>query len=586
MLFLPLLLLTSAASHGAQEPAATQPEQELSIAHLRLTFGPQGFDPVQSTQMIDAVMQRQILETLTEYNYLSSTGTIQGLLAESWEVSEDKLSWTFTLRENAAFYDPFEPPLWPSRQRLLVAQDVLYSWLRMADARNTSAGFWAMDGVFRGLNEFRKRTAALDPAIADAAFADAMEHGLEGIQVLDRHRLKLQLLEPDPDFLQRLAMTHFEVYPQEAVLAKGRGMRDQPVGSAGFMLQEWLEGQTIILARTPHWRGQESPFGDGTLPFLDQVEFHVVRDTQNAIQQFKDGSFDRLSLGSQGVSHFLDKDFQIQKDFEDKNYQLFDRDGSDVTMLCFGMKDPVVGNVRGDDEGNEKRRLLRQAIALCFPHKVWSTNVRGAAPAFSAKTFLPPVIPKSQEFPPSDLVVTDLVRARKLLVQAGYPGGKGLPSIELLAYQDENSQSVALFFQATLAQIGIRLEFLPLPHHEQMERERSGQAQVFLRAWVLDWPDASLILQTFFGPLAGTDTNLSNFRNQDFDQLYREMKVMQDSPERQIIIGKMLAILNHETPGIPIDHRRSWILTQPWFSNYWPHPFEPIATKYFRVAPH
>lgn len=569
-----------------QESPSIITEQEPSVARLRLSREPGGFDPVQSTQILDAIMQRQVLECLIEYQYLDDGGSIQGLLAESWTSSEDHTSWTITLRDDAVFYDPFEPPLWPSRSRPLVAQDVLYSWLRMADARNTSGGWWAMDGIFLGLNEFRERTSALDPNAATAAFDEAMQKGVEGIQVLDAHHLELKLTAPDPDFLQRLAMTHFEVYPIEASEQEGRNMMDQPVGSAGFMLADWVEGQTVIFARTPHWRGQESPFEDGTLPFLDRVEFHVVRDSNNALQQFEDGAFDRMSLGPTGVPRYLDEDFQLQKKHLEKNYKLFDRAGADVTMLCFGMRDPVIGNVRGDAEGNEKRRLLRQAIALTFPHKIWSDNVRGGSPADKARTFLPPVIPGSEEFPVSDMVTTDLDRARLLLEEAGFPGGKGLPALEYHSFADETSQSVAQFFQKTAAEVGIQIELLTLPYHEQRARQRDGQVQIFMRAWVLDWPDAALILQTFYGPLAGTDTNLSSFRNAAYDGLYEQMRTMEDAPKRDDLVRRMLDILNYETPGVPIDHRHSWILTQPWMSNYRPHPFEPIAAKYFRIAPH
>lgn len=561
-------------------------KQEPSVARLRLSSEPGGFDPVQSTQMLDAIMQRQVLECLIEYQYLNDDGSIQGCLATEWSSTKSHTEWNLHLRTDATFYDPFEPPLWPSRSRPLVAQDVLNSWLRMADARNASDGWWAMDGVFLGLNEFRTQTASLDPKAAEAAWLKAVEEGIEGIQVMDDVHLKLTLAEPDPDFLQRLAMTHFEVYPIEAAQAEGRSMVNEPVGSGAFVLQKWVEGQTVIFGRTPNWRGQESPFGDGTLPFLDQVEFHVVRDSQNALQQFEAGAFDRLSLDPLGVERFLNSDFKVQSKHKEGNYQLFDRSGSDVTMLCFGMRDPIVGNVRGDKKGNEKRRLLRQAIALTFPHNVWNETVRGGTTANAARSFLSPVIPRSELFPASDLVATDLDRARLLLEEAGFPGGKGLATLEFHAFADQRSQSVALFFQKTAAKVGIKMELLTLSYAEQRKRQRDGQVQIFLRAWVLDWPDSALILQTFLGNLAGTDTNLSSFRNTEYDALYKKIRTMEDSPERELLVGRMLKILNHETPGIPIDHRHNWFLTQPWFSNYRPHAFEPIAAKYFRVAPH
>ena len=531
-------------------------------------------------------MQRQILECLVEYDYLKDVGTIQGCLANAWSSTKNNTQWNLCLRTDAAFYDPFDPPLWPSRTRPLVAQDVLNSWLRMADARNTASAWNAMDGIFLGLNEFRMQTASLNPQVAEDAWLKARKEGIEGIQVIDDHHLTLTLTQPDPDFLQRLAMTHFEVYPIEATETEGRSMMNEPVGSGAFVLRNWLEGQTVVFGRTPDWRGQESPFADGTLPFLDQVEFHVVKDPTNAMQQFEKGAFDRMSLGSSGMSRFLDSDFQVQEKYKAQGYQVFERPASDVTILTFGMRDPIVGHVRGDDAGNEKRRLLRQAIALTFPHKMWGDLVRGAAPAELARNFIPPVIPGYERFAASDLVATDLERARLLLKKAGYPGGKGLPPIEFHAFDENASHSVSQLFQEAAAEVGIQIKLLTLPYPEQQQRQRDGQAQVFLTAWVLDWPDPALILQNFHGSSAGTEANLSSFRNLEYDALYVQMRTMEDSPKRDKLISRMLAILNHETPSVPIDHRRSWILTQPWLSNFRPHPFEAIATKYFRVAPH
>ncbi|MHC4823275.1 MAG: ABC transporter substrate-binding protein [Planctomycetota bacterium] len=581
MLLLPLLPLLLTASMAAQEPESTQ------VAKFVLHTEPRGFDPVHTTQTVDAILQRQVYECLTEYDYAALTDQVVGLLAESWEVSGDGLTWTFTLREDAFFHDPFDPPLWPERRRKLVAQDVLYSWLRMADARDPSLGHWAMEGVFVGLEDFRASTAVLDPEKAEANFRKGLQDGIEGIRVLDAHRLQVQLMYPDPHFTNRLAMSHFIVYPREAVETEGRRLLDQPVGSAPFVVKEWVPGQTAILGRTPGWRGQASPFGDGTLPFLDTVELHTVRDPHTSLEMFDRGEIERMSLGATAIGHFLDEEFELGEEFHERGMVLHEYALPDVTMVCFGMRDAVVGNKVGDEEGNAKRRKLRQALALTFPGKEWAKSVRGPMPAEPARTFLPPVIAGSETMPASDWNHRDIARAKVLLAEAGYPGGEGLPPLEfLVAGTGSLSRSIGDLYRAAAAEIGVELVPVLLPYQEQLQRIRSGQGAVFLSAWVLDWPNASLILQTFYGPFAGTETNLSSFRDPAYDELFRKLRSSENGPKLQEYTRQLLGILDREVPAFPIDHRRSWQLTQPWLLNFQVHPFDILPTKFYRLAEH
>ncbi len=585
-----LSLLLSAVSLAAQEgvvstpPSASTSEQ---VARFALSAEPSGFDPVQSSQLVDAIAQRQILECLTEYDYLACNEQVQGLLADTWTVSEDQLQWVFHLRKDACFYDPFDPPLWPARQRSVVAKDVLFSWLRMADARNPSLGYWAMEDIIVGLDGFRQRTAALDPASAKQAWQQALAEGISGLQVLNEREIQITLNQADPHFPQRLAMTHFAIYPHEAVEAEHRNMLDQPVGSGPFVVQSWVPGQSLVLKATPQWRGQPSPFGDGVLPFLQRVEIHTVRDPRTAMNLFERGQLERLSLGNAAMHHFLDSELALKAEFRQQGFQLHPYALPDITMLCFGMTDPILGTLPGDKEGNAKRRLLRQALALCFPYEQWSSRIRGAIPAIAARNFLPPVVPGSAELPASSWNHYDLEQARRLLAQAGYADGKSLPTLEFaVTGTGAISRAIGDLYVAAAKQVGISLKPVLLPYREQLQRARDGQSQIFLRAWVLDWPDAALILQTFAGNYAGTEVNLCGFRNPSYDRLFSQLRALPEGEARNKICQQLLNILDEEVPAVAIDHRQGWLLTQAWLENFHVHPFDILPTKYYRITPH
>mgnify|MGYP002639209849 CR=1 FL=1 len=580
LLLLPFLFAPSAASaQGVSEAPQS--------VKFSLSREPRGFDPVRHTDLIDATLQTQILECLVEYDYLAGDRSVKGQLAESWTVSEDGLEWRFKLRKDARFYDPFDPPLWSGRIRPVTASDVLYSWLRQADARWASGGFWSMDGILLGIEEYRQATSALDPQQAAKAMAHALQNGIQGIQVVNDHELLLKLQYPDPSFLNRLAMTYFAVYPYEAVTKDGRSMRDQPVGSAPFAVQDWLPGQRLILQRTPNWRVETSPFGDGALlPYLDQVEFHVVRDRPTSAEIFRRGEVARLGVNTTGLNVFMDNGFELKEKYQEAGLQLFNHPAADLTMLCFGMEDPVVGNLPGDEAGNAKRRLLRRVLALAFPYDQWNEKFRAKIFANKAISFLPPWIPGASNLPASQWNHLDLELAKQLLAEAGYANGVGLEEIEFVLSGKSNFVvSFAQIYAHNLSQIGVKLKLVPVTYNEQIERSKNADAQIALRTWTMDWPDGALMMQNFYGPQAGV-VNYSFFRDPDFDALFELYRQTPDGVERNQLLLNMLQILETEVPAVPIDHRRNALLVHPWLQNYRYHPFQSFFCKYYSVSEH
>jgi ABC-type transport system substrate-binding protein len=591
LLLLPFLSTPSVAQAGdlnGKEQAQKVASDSEQVAHFALSNPPAGFDPVRNTEMIDAVMQRQVLECLTEYDYLAQDSTITGQLADSWSVSKDGLEWRLHLKEQARFYDPFEPPLWPSRSRAVTAHDVLFCWLRQADARSNSQGFWAMDGVFLGMEDFRTATGALDPAVAEQAMADALKNGIAGIQVVSDFELLLRLKQPDPKLLNRLAMSYFAVYPFEAVTKDGRSMRDEPVGSAPFSVQYWLPEQTLLLERTPDWRKEESPFGEGEfLPYLDRVEFRVVRDVHTRNEMFQAGSIDRIAVGNSARNQFLNANNELQQEFQQRGMRLLDYQRPDTTMLCFGMEDSVVGDLPGDPEGNAKRKLLSRALALAFPYDRWHADIRNNFPSTRARSFLPPMVPGAAQLPASAWNHLDLKLAAELLAEAGYPKGRDLPELEfLLSGTDTVSVSIGKFYVASLKRIGVKCKAVPLSYREQIARSRSGNAQMFLRAWVLDWPDGALVLQNFHSPQANTGVNLSRFMDPEFDTLFEQYRALPEGQQRTALLLRMHLLLEDRVPAVAIDHRRARLLVQPWLDHFYVHPFNAFFCKYYRIGNH
>jgi len=534
------------------------------------------FDPVQADWSFNQVIQEQIYEGLVEYAYKTGPVGVQPLLAESWTRSEDGRVWTFVLRADARFYDPSAEPLWPGGTRPVRASDVVFSFLRQSDPA-AGGQTWVLEGLIEGIDAFR--TAAGARETRAAAWKAAREKGIAGLHALDERRVEIRLKRRAPEFLGILASPYCMVVPPEAVERAGKDFPNRPVGSGPFFLAEWEPPHLAVFRRTPGWRGQSDPFGKGPLPHLDEVRFQLVPEPSTQLQLFETGKIDRLSPTQIAFDRLV---AQPESGASEKvrDYTIQRVDTPDITLISFDMDDPVIGFIPGDEEGNAKRKKIRHAIALAYDYARWQRLIRSDAWARPAATFLPPGLPEAAGAPACPWRRHDPARARALLAEAGFPEGEGLPELTF----NQGGTSTAEITQSEIlvhaeAVVGIRIR----PLVDVTAGTGPGKAQIFGRGWTLDWPDAGNVLQLFYGGAAGSELNRQNFRNPEYDRLYEEFRGTDPGPERTRLVHAMLSILNEELPAIPVDHRRGYLLVQPWLRGHLAHPYLLMPCKYFRI---
>lgn len=577
------IALLAAGCSGGDPAAPSAP----SVLRIPIGAAPDSFDPRRALTALNGLLQRQLLETLVEYDPADPSGArLLPLLAESWSVSDDGLEWEFRLRADARFHDPGEPPLWPDRERAVEAADVVASWVRHAaereDRENT---WWAFEGLLEGLDPLREAVlATADAASAEAAWRGAAEVGVPGLRATGPRTLRLRLAEPDGHFLQRLASQAFAVLPRELALDAARDPRDAPVGSAPFYLAEWDPGQRAVLRRVPGWRGQPAP-GGGVAPFVDEVRFDLVRDPATRLLMFEQGTLHRISLDAAGLERWAPGGI-LKEEHARAGIQLAELAVPDLTMLVFNVRDRAIGGVPGDAAADARRAKLRAALAAAFPRDVWRRLLRGDALAAPARGYLPPELAEAAACAPLPWLGPDLARAAELLAAAGHAGGEGLPELVLdLTGEDALSRSVGEAYAANLRGLGVRLRAQPNVWGALMERAQRGEFQMTLQAWTLDWPDAAFLFALFGSAGAGTETNLSQFRDPGFDADLAELRRTSDPARRAELCRRMSALLAERVPAAPIDHRRGYLLIRPGVEGASGHPFDLLACKYVRLAP-
>lgn len=577
-----------------------EPERGLAEARFLLNSEINNLDPADAHTLVGAIATHQIYETLLDYHYLKRPYEVVPGLAERWDVSKNGLEWQFTLTDSH-FYDPFDPPLWEGRNRLVNARDVLFSWLRIADAHSPSSGWWLLDGRIVGLNEWRAETARTEKGSVEhaALYTRALAGELGGLQARGDRSLFVLLTMPWPQFLSVLTQEHLAVVPHEAVARSGEMFLNEPVGSGPFFVADWRPHDRLVYERNPVYRAVHYPSegepGDAErglledagkpVPFLDRVVLEVVAEPQPQVEQFRRGVYARLSPPGDLFHTVVGPEGHLVAEFADRGCRLERAVLADTTMLCFQMEDPVVGSIPGDPAGNERRRLLRRAIALAYPQERFQKVVRAGVWAEPARTLLPPALPEAALSPASLASrAQDLDGARDLLAKAGWPGGKGLPPLQFeTGSNDPATLASASLFKNAMAEIGIEIEIVPNTLHRFWSKLDARTAQLFDFNWALDYFDSENLLQLWYGPNAEGGDNYTNFRNERFDALFEQFRVMLPSEERSALAVELLGILDAEMPAAPRDHRRIYSLTQPWLRNHKVHLLDLMQFRWYRV---
>ena len=259
----------------AQDP---EPQSGGEIA-VSIVAEPPGWDPTVSTsQEIARVMYGNVFEGLVR---IDRNGEIVPALAESWETSDDGLTWTFTLKENVTFHDGSD----------FTADDVVAKFER-AIAPNTT---YAHPEYYE----------AIDSITADG----------ESTAVFT-------LSEPSSSLLYNLARPDSIIYPAGTVETQ----RNQPVGTGPFRFAEWVQGSNVRLEKYPNYHG--------TPAYLDAVTFRIIEDTNAQLAALQAGDIDMV-----GVALSPENAIQLQ---DDPNIKVTEGSATtEITMALNNTREPL-----------------------------------------------------------------------------------------------------------------------------------------------------------------------------------------------------------------------------------------------------
>lgn len=428
-------------------------------------------------------------------------------LARSWEISEDGTRYRFHLHRDREWSDGHP----------VTAHDFIFSWLR----------------AMRGINAqiFQDILGARDYAEGRSADPASV-----GIQAPDDHTLEVTLEGPRSYFPFILAHPTTLPHPRWTIEAHPEDWDRAAhlVANGPFIMAEWESGKRLRLVRNPNYRGARRGNVEDVIFILDRLEDpQLFADHQVDVQIF-------IRLDPGDADRFRG---HLHLDQPDRVLYIFFR----TDRLPFADRRVRLAFAHATD---------RKALSAIGPHYILPGD--GGA--------VPPALPGHS---PGIGVPFDPEAARRLLAEAGYPGGRGLGPFGVpipVGIESHLLEAVARMWREVLG-VEVSVTRLPAPNYWAL---MYGDPPPLGRiAWIADYPDPDNVLRVVFHSTSGH--NYARFRNDAFDRLVEEAQRSTDQRQRMRIYHEADRLLvAKEAAIIPLGYTRTMTLVQPWVKE-WQH---------------
>ena len=499
---------------------------------------PETLDPALNSAIDGANTIITIFEPLLLIN---ENNEVVGGQAESWETSEDGLTWTFTMRDGLKWSDGTD----------LNAKDFEYSFKRMVDPNTAAPYAETCLGMIDGFEE-----AAGFPDADGNPTAEPNPDALNVKASDDGKTLTIVLSYPCSYFDKMAAFATMSPVQQATVEANGDAWCTSPdtfVSNGPYMITDWTPSERIVLTKNPNyvggWDNSKIVSDTITLLLLEDSSASYAAYNSGEAQLIKDVPTDEipsLTKAEDGGDFYVDTilgtyyvSLNLQRDaFKDAKVRkalslAIDRDYVANTIMqgTYSAADSIVGPGIVDESG--------------YFHD------NGNAPYISAD------------------YEANLAEAKKLLEEAGYPNGEGYPTIEYSTNDAGYHVPLAEYLQQAWGDLGITLTINKMEWSSFTPARRAGEYDVARNGWVMDYNDPSNMLDLF---CSGNGNNDGKYSNPDFDAAIDASRVA-DSAEHFAQLHKAEDILMEDMGCLPIAYYNDYWLQSPTLKGTWHSPY-------------
>jgi ABC-type transport system substrate-binding protein len=426
-------------------------------------------------------------------------------LAKSWEVTPDGVTYTFHLRSGVKFHDG----------RPFTAKNVIATFQRVLDPKTKGGRGWPLYPI-KGAEDFAASKAT----------------SISGLAAPNDTTIVFTLKEPFSIFPKLLAMPVTSIVPDNPPSDFGQ----KPVGTGPWKFVEWRHDDYLRFARNPD-------YFDGP-PKTDSLMARIIPEMSTATAEFEAGNVDVLTVPDETGKSW-------EADPEKKKLL------SSAPALRFWYV--AINTTRGPLSDVRVRQALNYAVDV---NTILSAVMAGRGSV--ANGVVPPTLGGADESRKG--YNHDVAKAKQLLAAAGHPNGI---DVELWAATTDQSPRLSQAIQANLAEAGIRATIRQRDASSVREAARNGQADLTLKEWWADYPDA----ENFLYPLLhsknkGAGGNVSFYSNPKFDVLVDRAHAEQDESKRNDLYKQADIVQFNDAPMIYLFFYKDVYAVQPWIKGF------------------
>ena len=463
--------------------------------------------------------------------------------AESYEVSDDGLTWTFHMRDGLKWSDGSD----------LTAADFEYSFKRLASPDTAAPYAETVVGMIDGYqgaigNPDEDGNTTTDPDW-DALNVHASEDG---------KTLTVQLSYPCSYFDKLASFVATSPVQQATVEANGDAWCTEPdtyVCNGPYMITEWTPSERIVLSKNPYYVGG----WDSSKIVSDTITLLLLEDSSASYAAYNSG------------------EAQLVKDVPTDEIPSLTRaeDGGDFYV------DEIMGTYYislNDQEEPFTDVRVRKALSLAIDRDyVASTIMQGI---YTPATALvgPGIVDENGYFMDnanggepyiSDDYAANLEEAKSLLAEAGYPDGEGFPTITYSANDAGYHIPVAEYVQQAWGDLGITVNIDKVEWASFLPLRRAGDYDISRNGWSMDYNDPSNMLELF---TTNNGNNDGKYANPEFDQVIEDSRVA-DKTTHFEKLHEAEDILMNDAACIPVAYYNDFWLQSPSLKGTWHSPY-------------
>lgn len=512
------------------------------------------------------------------------TFTVEPGVAESWDISPDGTTYTFHLRNNVKW----------SNGDAITAGDFAFAW-RLGLMPDTAPPYIEFLQYIRGgkaftswcIEKLARVQQMTDPLAQLAAAKRRVDESqrkfadLVGVRVIDDRTLEVQIERPMPYFLE--IITTWPLVPlhrptieavttlnPDSLMLRRDPLWTRPdviVNNGPYRLVESRFKRFIRLEANPHYwaAARVGPRTVELISFNDPTAWFNGYSTGVA-----DVMFDAQYLTALAPELIADA-------HAGKRDDLIEIDGFATYYYCFNTRPNLPGGAPNPFTDSR----IRRAFAICIDKRALVNEVTRLRQR-TAGTFVPPGTIPGYDSPGG--VIHDPDRARRELAAAGYPGGRGLPLIELSfnsnAGHELTAQAIARMWEREL---GVQVTTEPQEWKVYLSRRIAGDFMVCRSAWTGDYQDPTTFLDLFRTDNGNNDAGYANPR---YDAMLDTAAAEQDPAKRMSLLSEAEKFLLEEEAALcPLYHYKFLNLHKPWVEGVNDHPRDFQFFHLMRILP-